>query len=88
MFYKNHIEKFSKVNWKAPVLQPLSHKVAYCMSATLLKQRLQYMRFPTNYAKFLKTPFLIEHLDEYLVIAIALEQPTRTFPVQTAVLYQ
>ena len=46
------------------------------------------MRFPTNYAKFLKTPFLIEHLDEYLVIAIALEQPTRTFPVQTAVLYQ
>ena len=32
------------------------------MSATLLKKRLQHMRSPVNFAKFLRTPFFTEHL--------------------------
>ena len=30
--------------------------------ATLLKKRLWHMCFPMNFAKFLRTPFLTEHL--------------------------
>ena len=30
--------------------------------ATLLKKRLWHRCFPVNFAKFLRTPFLIEHL--------------------------
>ena len=30
--------------------------------ATLLKKRLWQRRFPVNFAKFLRTPFLTEHL--------------------------
>ena len=30
--------------------------------ATLLKKRLWYRCFPANFAKFLRTPFLKEHL--------------------------
>ena len=30
--------------------------------ATLLKKRLWHRRFPVNFAKFLRTPFLTEHL--------------------------
>ena len=32
------------------------------MSTTLLKRRLQQMRSPVNFAKFLRTPFFTEHL--------------------------
>ena len=31
-------------------------------TATLLKKRLWHRRFPVNFAKFLRTPFFIEHL--------------------------
>ena len=30
--------------------------------ATIIKKRLWHMRFPVNLAKFLRTPFLTEHL--------------------------
>ena len=30
--------------------------------ATLLKKRFWYRRFPVSFAKFLRTPFLTEHL--------------------------
>ena len=35
--------------------------------ATLLKKRLWYKCFPVNFAKFLKTPFPIEHLWQLLL---------------------
>ena len=38
------------------------NKVADLKSATLLKKRLWDRCFPVNFAKFLRTPFLIEHL--------------------------
>ena len=37
-------------------------KVANLRPATLLKNRLRHRWFPVNFAKFLKTSFLIEHL--------------------------
>ena len=40
----------------------LFNKVADLRSATLLEKRLWHMCFPMNFAKFLRTPFLIEHL--------------------------
>lgn len=60
--YKSLSEKFSKNHSKTSVLEPLSYKVAGCLSAASLKQKLQYRCFPTNYAKFLRTTFLREHL--------------------------
>ena len=38
------------------------NKVAGLRPATLLKKRLWHRCFPVNFAKFLRTPFLIEHL--------------------------
>ena len=38
------------------------NKVAGLRPATLLKQRLWHMCFPVNFAKFLRTPFFIEHV--------------------------
>ena len=32
------------------------------LPTTLLKKRPWHRRFPVNFAKFLRTPFLIEHL--------------------------
>ena len=40
----------------------LFNKVAGLRPATLLKKRLWYSCFPVNFAKFLRTPFLKEHL--------------------------
>ena len=38
------------------------NKVAGLRPATLLKKRLWHRRFPVNFGKFLRTPFLTEHL--------------------------
>ena len=38
------------------------NKVAGLRLATLLKKRLWHRCFPVNFAKFLRTPFLTEHL--------------------------
>ena len=38
------------------------NKVSGLRPATLLKKRIWHMCFPANFAKFLKTPILTEHL--------------------------
>ena len=38
------------------------NKVSGLRPATLLKKRIWHRCFPANFAKFLKTPILIEHL--------------------------
>ena len=38
------------------------NKVAGLRPATLLKKRLRHMCFPVNFAKFLRAPFLTDHL--------------------------
>ena len=46
--------------------------------ATLLKKRLWYRCFPVNFAKFLRTPFLKEHL-RWLLLFIEDAIPLRNF---------
>ena len=53
------------------------NKVAGLRPATLLKKRLWHRCFPVNFAKFLRTPFLTEHLrwvllntDSLLIICV------------------
>ena len=43
------------------------NKVAGLRPATLLKKRLWHKCFPVNFAKFLRTPFLIKHLQWLLI---------------------
>ena len=38
--------------------------------ATLLKKRFWHKRIPVNFAKFLRTPFFIEHLWWLLLLAL------------------
>ena len=63
MFYKKGVlrnpEKFTG---KHPCQSLLFKKVAGLSPATLLKKRLWHRCFPVNFAKFLRTPFLTEHL--------------------------
>ena len=54
-------ELTSKFTWKHLRLSLFFNKVA-SRPATLLKKRLRYRCFPVNFAKFLGTPFLTEHL--------------------------
>ena len=44
------------------MLESLFNKVAGLRSATLLKKRLWHRCFPEDFAKFSRTPFLMEHL--------------------------
>ena len=46
--------------------------------ATLLKKRLWHKCFPVNFAKFLRTPFLKEHL-RWLLLFIEDAIPLRNF---------
>ena len=45
----------------------LLNKVAGSMPATVLKKRLWYRCSPVNFTKFLRTPFLTEHLRWFLL---------------------
>ena len=47
---------------KTPVPESLLIKLQGSRSATLLKKRLWHRCFPMNFAKFLRTPFITEHL--------------------------
>ena len=59
---KSAFKSSSKFTGKTPRLRP----------ATLLKKRLWHRYFPVNFEKFLRTPFLIEHLRWLLLTGINL----------------
>ena len=61
---KSCSEKFPKIYRKKPVPEPLFNKVA---GLSLQKKRLWHRCFPVNFAKFLRTPFLSEHLQWLLL---------------------
>ena len=42
----------------------------FLRSATLLKKRLWHRGFPVNFAKFLRTPFVTEHLRWLLLYVV------------------
>ena len=56
------LRNFSKFTGKYLRQSLFFNKVAGLRFATLLKKRLWHRRFPVNFAKFLRTPFLTKHL--------------------------
>ena len=59
---KRFLANFAKFTGKHLCQSLFFNKVAGLWPATLLKKRLWYRCFPVNFAKFLRTPFYIEHL--------------------------
>ena len=63
VFCKNGVLKnFAKFTGKHLCQGLFFNKVAGLRTATLLKKRLWHRCFPVNFVKFLRTPFIIEHL--------------------------
>ena len=56
------LRNFAKFTWKHLSQSLFFDKVADLRLATLLKKRLWHRCFPMHFVKFLRTPFLIEHL--------------------------
>ena len=59
---KNVLRNFTKFTGKHLRQSCRPNKVAGLKSVALLKKRLWDRFFPVNFAKFLRTPFLVEHL--------------------------
>ena len=59
---KDALRNFAKSAGKHLCQSLFFNKVAGLRPATLLKKRLWHRCFPVNFAKFLRTPFLTEHL--------------------------
>ena len=59
---KDVLENFAKFTVKHLCQSLFFNKVAGLRPATLLKKRLWHRCFTVNFAKFLRTPFFIEHL--------------------------
>ena len=57
---KGVLRNSEKIHRKTPVPDLFFNKIAG--PATLLKKRLWHRCFHVNFAEFLRTPFLIEHL--------------------------
>ena len=74
---KNIFENFAKFTGKHLGQSFFFNKVAGLRPATLVKRRLWHRFFPVNFAKFLRTPFIIEHLWwQLLSIILYLSQST------------
>ena len=59
---KGVLRNFAKFTGKYLCQSLFFNKIAGLGPATLLKKRLWHRCFPVNFAKFLRTPFLTEHL--------------------------
>ena len=59
---KGVLRNFEKLTGKHLCLSLLFNKVAGLKTVTLLKKKFWYKCFPVNFSKFLKTPFITEHL--------------------------
>ena len=64
---KGFLKNFAKFTGKHLCQSLFLNKVADLRPVTLLKKRLQHGCFPANFAKFLRTPFLAEHLRSLLL---------------------
>ena len=59
---KGVLRNFAKFIGKHPCQSFFFNKLAGLRPATLIKRRIWHKCFPMNFAKFLRTPFLTEHL--------------------------
>ena len=65
---KGVLKNFAKFTGKHLCQSLFFNKVSGLRPETLLKERLWRRCFPMNFAKFLRTPFLIEHLQSLLLL--------------------
>ena len=65
---KGDLRNFAKFSRKHPCQSLFFSKVVGLRPATLLKIRLWHRCFPVNFAKFLRTPLLTEHLRWLLMV--------------------
>ena len=78
MFCKKCVlRNFAKFTGKHLCQSPFFDKVAGLRPAILSKKRLWHLCFPVNFARFLRTPFLTEHLRWLLLITLLLEIRTK-----------
>ena len=68
---KGVLRNFAKLTIKRLCQSLFFNKVAGLGPATLLKKRLCYTCYPVNFAKFLRTPFLTEHLWWLLLVYLS-----------------
>ena len=61
-FKKGVLRNFAKFTGKHLCYRLFFNKVVGLKPATLLKKRVWHKCFPVNFAKFLRTPFIPEHL--------------------------
>ena len=59
---KGVLRNFTKFTGKHLCQRLFFNKVAGLRPATILKKRLWHRCFPVNFVKFLRTPFVTEHL--------------------------
>ena len=72
VFYKTGVlRNFTKFTGKHLCQSLFFNKITGLSPATLLKKRLWHRRFPVNFAKFVRTPFLTEHL-RWLLLPVQL----------------
>ena len=72
---------FSEISQHSHLCQGLFfNKVEGLRPAALLKKKLWHRCFPVNFAKFLRTPFLTEHL-RWLLLSYVKEYPSMAFEV-------
>ena len=69
---KGVLRNFAKLTEKQLCQSLFFNKFPDLRPETLLKKRLWHRCFPVNFAKFLRTPFLIEHLRWLLLIIISI----------------
>ena len=63
MFYKKDVlRNFAKFAGKHQSQRLIFNKVAVLRTATLLKKNLWHRCFPANFAEYIRTPFLTEHI--------------------------
>ena len=72
-------QKFRQIHRKTPVSQSFFKKSCRSQACNFIKKTLQHMCFPVNLAKFLRTPFFIEHLRWLLLILQWVKSRTRMF---------
>ena len=66
------LKNFAMFTGKTPVLESLFNKYAGLKACNFIKKRLQHRFFPVKFAKFLRTPFLTEHV-RWLLLEISHE---------------
>ena len=71
---KDVLKNFAKFTGKQLFQSLFFNKVAGLRTAMLIKKRLWHTRFAVNFAKFLRTPFLTNHLRSLLLYLISISR--------------